>query len=140
MNFAKVAQQAERPICNREDVRSNRTRGITPRWLAPLALIPILWTPPTQNTDGTPLTDLAGYRIEWGTCNGNAFGSLVGFREAAAGADSAAIVTSGMPEVCIRAFAINKAGVSSEASNVAKTTTPDKLGKPVTLGKPVVLP
>jgi hypothetical protein len=25
------------------------------------------WIPPTENTNGTPLTDLAGYRIEWGT-------------------------------------------------------------------------
>jgi hypothetical protein len=25
------------------------------------------WTPPTQNTDGTPLTDLAGYTIYYGT-------------------------------------------------------------------------
>lgn len=29
------------------------------------------WTPPTQNTDGTPLTDLAGFRIYWGTEQGN---------------------------------------------------------------------
>lgn len=29
------------------------------------------WTPPTQNTDGTPLTNLAGYRIYWGTSQGN---------------------------------------------------------------------
>jgi putative Ig domain-containing protein len=29
------------------------------------------WTPPTQNTDGTPLTDLAGYRVYWGTSQGN---------------------------------------------------------------------
>lgn len=28
------------------------------------------WTPPTTNTDATPLTDLAGYRIRWG-CNGS---------------------------------------------------------------------
>lgn len=27
----------------------------------------ISWVPPTQNTDGTPLTDLAGYRIHYGT-------------------------------------------------------------------------
>lgn len=27
----------------------------------------ISWLPPTQNTDGTPLTDLAGYRIHYGT-------------------------------------------------------------------------
>ncbi len=27
----------------------------------------ISWTPPTQNTDGTALTNLAGYRITYGT-------------------------------------------------------------------------
>jgi Putative Ig domain len=25
------------------------------------------WQPPTQNTDGSPLTDLAGYKVHWGT-------------------------------------------------------------------------
>jgi len=25
------------------------------------------WTPPTSNTDGSPLNDLAGYRVYWGT-------------------------------------------------------------------------
>ena len=29
------------------------------------------WTPPTQNTDGSPLTDLAGFKIRWGTSQGN---------------------------------------------------------------------
>ena len=29
------------------------------------------WTPPTENTDGTALTDLAGYRIYWGKTAGN---------------------------------------------------------------------
>ncbi len=29
------------------------------------------WTPPTQNTDGSPLTDLAGYKIYYGTESGN---------------------------------------------------------------------
>jgi hypothetical protein len=24
------------------------------------------WTPPTENGDGSPLTDLAGYRVRWG--------------------------------------------------------------------------
>jgi len=31
----------------------------------------LAWTPPTENTDGTPLTDLAGYRIYYGTSSGN---------------------------------------------------------------------
>ncbi|MEX2257626.1 MAG: fibronectin type III domain-containing protein, partial [Woeseia sp.] len=29
------------------------------------------WTPPMENTDGTALTDLAGYRIYWGQTAGN---------------------------------------------------------------------
>jgi hypothetical protein len=28
------------------------------------------WTPPTTNTDGSPLTNLAGYRVHWGTAAG----------------------------------------------------------------------
>lgn len=27
----------------------------------------LTWTPPTENTDDTPLTNLAGYRVHWGT-------------------------------------------------------------------------
>ena len=30
----------------------------------------LIWMPPTQNDDGTPLTDLAGYRIYYGTQSG----------------------------------------------------------------------
>ena len=29
------------------------------------------WMPPTQNNDGTPLADLSGYRIYWGTSQNN---------------------------------------------------------------------
>ena len=29
------------------------------------------WTPPTQSADGSPLTDLAGYRLRWGTQSGD---------------------------------------------------------------------
>jgi len=29
------------------------------------------WTPPTENTDGTPLTDLSGYDIHYGTASVN---------------------------------------------------------------------
>ena len=31
----------------------------------------LTWTPPTQNTDGSPLNNLAGYRVYWGTQQGN---------------------------------------------------------------------
>jgi hypothetical protein len=29
------------------------------------------WTPPTRNTDGSALTNLAGYRIRWGRQSGS---------------------------------------------------------------------
>jgi len=35
-----------------------------------LGSVTLNWTPPTENEDGTPLTDLAGYRIYWGTTPG----------------------------------------------------------------------
>jgi len=50
------------------------------RWIVLALLLPLqalagsvtlTWTPPTQNTDGTELTDLAGYRLYWGTSSGN---------------------------------------------------------------------
>jgi hypothetical protein len=31
----------------------------------------LTWTAPTQNEDGSPLTDLAGYRVHWGTASRN---------------------------------------------------------------------
>lgn len=31
----------------------------------------LTWDPPTTNTDGTPLTDLAGYKVYYGTTSGN---------------------------------------------------------------------
>ncbi|MEE8345023.1 MAG: fibronectin type III domain-containing protein, partial [Woeseiaceae bacterium] len=31
-----------------------------------LASVTLQWQPPTENTDGSPLTDLAGYRIYYG--------------------------------------------------------------------------
>jgi hypothetical protein len=32
--------------------------------------VTLTWNPPTTNTDGTPLTDLAGYKVYWGTADG----------------------------------------------------------------------
>lgn len=31
----------------------------------------LLWAPATTNSDGTPLSDLAGYRVYYGTASGN---------------------------------------------------------------------
>jgi len=36
---------------------------------APTSSVTLSWVPPTTNTDGTPLTDLAGYKIYFGTAS-----------------------------------------------------------------------
>jgi hypothetical protein len=33
--------------------------------------ITFAWQPPTENTDGTPIHDLAGYKIHYGTASAN---------------------------------------------------------------------
>ncbi len=38
---------------------------------ASLASVTVSWTAPTENEDGSPLTDLAGYKIYWGTTSGS---------------------------------------------------------------------
>ena len=35
------------------------------------AAVTLNWMPPTENTDGSPLTNLAGYDIHYGTASGN---------------------------------------------------------------------
>ncbi|HMK56661.1 MAG TPA: hypothetical protein VK448_08505 [Dissulfurispiraceae bacterium] len=41
-----------------------------------LCSVALTWTAPTTNTDGSPLTDLAGYKIYYGTAPGNYSASL----------------------------------------------------------------
>lgn len=38
--------------------------------LGPAVGIALTWTAPSRNTDGTTLTDIAGYRIAWGASRG----------------------------------------------------------------------
>src|SRR5690606_32467361 len=43
--------------------------SITVLAMAP-GTVELSWMPPTENTDGSALTDLAGYKIYWGTVPG----------------------------------------------------------------------
>jgi len=36
-----------------------------------LGSVTLNWTPPTENEDGAALTDLAGYKLYWGTTPGS---------------------------------------------------------------------
>lgn len=47
----------------------SKSGGTTP--VAHANTVTINWTPPTENTNGSPLTNLAGYDIHYGTSSGN---------------------------------------------------------------------
>ena len=62
------------------DIRITVSDGEITATLAPFTIsvtqvslgsVTLSWTPPTQNTDGSTLTDLKGYRIYYGTSPGN---------------------------------------------------------------------
>ena len=77
------------------------------------------WLPPTTNTDGTPLTNLAGFKVYWGTTLGNY-------------SSSATIMNPGLTRYVVENLtpntyyfavtAVNSAGVESVFSNAASKT------------------
>jgi hypothetical protein len=74
------------------------------------------WTAPTENTDGTPITDLAGYRILYGT-NASALTNII----TVAGANTTALEISGLAEgtYYFAVVAYDSAGLDGEQSNLA---------------------
>jgi hypothetical protein len=76
----------------------------------------LTWNPPTQNTDGSPLTDLAGYRVYWGTSQGN-YSNAVTVNNPGL---STYVVDQLTPATWyFTVTALNAAGVESGFSNVA---------------------
>jgi hypothetical protein len=77
------------------------------------------WTPPTTNTDGSPLTNLAGYRVRWGSSAGN-YTSSVTLNNAGL---TSYVVGSLVPGTYYFVVtALSSAGVESQFSNVASKT------------------
>jgi hypothetical protein len=77
------------------------------------------WTPPTTNTDGTPLTNLAGYRVRWGTAAGNYPNSVT--------LNNAGLATYVVSNLAPGTYyfvvtALNSAGAESQFSNMASKT------------------
>ena len=81
----------------------------------------LTWLPPTTNVDGTPLTNLAGYKVYWGTTPGNY-------------SSSATIMNPGLTRYVVENLtpntyyfavkAVNGAGTESVFSNSASKTIP----------------
>jgi hypothetical protein len=77
------------------------------------------WTVPTQNTDGTPITDLAGYHIYYGT----SAGALTTTVTIANPTETTYLVNGLAPGTYYFAIvAYNSAGVDSPQSNMASKT------------------
>lgn len=79
------------------------------------------WTAPTQNEDGSPLTDLAGYKLYWGTTPGSYTDSIT--------VDNPGLtlfVVDNLPAGSYEfvATAYNSSGVESAYSNPASKTVP----------------
>ena len=77
------------------------------------------WTPPTQNTDGSPLNNLVGYRVYWGQTQGNYSNSIT-----VNNAGLASYVVEQLTPATwhFAVTALNAAGVESGFSNVASKT------------------
>ena len=83
--------------------------------------VTLSWTAPTQNEDGSALTDLAGYKLYWGTAPG-------------VYTDTATIDNPGITTYTVDGLApgtyefvatsLNAAGVESTYSNPATKTVP----------------
>ena len=79
----------------------------------------LTWNPPTQNTDGSALTDLAGYRVHWGTSQDN-YSSTVTIDDPGL---SSYVVDQLTPATWYFSLtAINSAGLASGHSNVTSKT------------------
>jgi hypothetical protein len=79
------------------------------------------WTPPTQNTDGTALTNLAGYRIAYGTSSTN-LSQTVEIATPGTATYTVSGLTTGTWYFSVKAY--NALGVESALSNLASKTIP----------------
>lgn len=89
------------------------------------ASVTATWEHPTQNVDDSAIPasgagSIASTRIEWGTCNGAAFGSKAGEVVVPAPGKTTSIPNLGVGTWCARAFAKNTYGEESDASAVAQ--------------------
>jgi hypothetical protein len=79
------------------------------------------WTPPTTNNDGSPLTNLAGYRVRWGTAVGS-YTNTVTLNNAGLTSYVVSNLVSGTYYFVVTA--LNTAGGESQFSNVGSKTIP----------------
>lgn len=111
-------------MCQSEpaDLHYQRYVALAILWLLPFAAVAqtgqmiLTWTPPTKNTNGTPLTDLAGYKVYWGTAQGVYPNAVAVNNPGATGHTLSQLQPATYFSVVT---AVNRAGVESAFSNAA---------------------
>jgi hypothetical protein len=81
--------------------------------------VAVSWTPPTQNADGSTLTDLSGYKIHYGTQTGDYTDSVA---VNTAGVTSYTLDSLPRGTVYIAMTAVNAAGAESDFSKEVSVT------------------
>lgn len=79
------------------------------------------WTPPTQNTDGSTLSNLTGYRVVYGRSS-TSLDQLVQITNASVSTYTVSGLSSGTWYFAVKAY--NSAGMESAVSNVGSKTIP----------------
>jgi len=85
-----------------------------------LSSVALNWVAPSENVDGTPLTDLAGYRIYYGTTSGE-YDGMVELNDPA-DTDHTLSLASG--DYYVAMTALDQAGNESAYSNEVLKTAP----------------
>ena len=101
------------------DISRNQTLTIVSGPVA--GSVTLSWAAPTQNEDGTTLTDLAGYKIYWGTTSGN-YPNSVTINDQNATSYVVDNLSSGTYEFVATSF--NTSGVESRNSAPATKVVP----------------
>lgn len=83
----------------------------------PVRQATLSWTPPTQNTDGTALTNLAGYRVSHGT-SPTALTPTIQIANAGASSYTVSNLAPGTYYFAVRAY--TSGGTESDLSNVVQ--------------------
>jgi hypothetical protein len=81
--------------------------------------VEVAWTPPTQNADGSTLTDLSGYKIHYGAASGNYTGTVSVNN---AGVTRYALDTLPKGTLFLAMTAVNTAGAESDFSKEVTVT------------------
>lgn len=104
-------------------------------WAQP-GSVTLTCTPPVQNTDGSPLTNLASYRYLWGTTQGTYPSSKLVPSSAGCGT----VITGLAPATWYFVVtAVNTNGVESALSNVASKLVSGAPPNPPTVPQPVTI-